>query len=88
MVGYGTNQRIRPKAAFPQPASLSDILTMTSECPELRSSRIVLRRPTRQDVQTRLLLGRHGKGYGAEAIRFALAYMFESGHAFGHCPGR
>jgi RimJ/RimL family protein N-acetyltransferase len=53
---------------------------MTGELPELRSDRIILRRPIPEDVRTRLVLGRHKdivEAYGGDfdpAAPFTLAH--------------
>ncbi|MGD9806228.1 MAG: GNAT family N-acetyltransferase [Hyphomicrobiaceae bacterium] len=54
---------------------------MTSELPELRGPRIALRRPTPQDVRTRLLLGRHKDIVEAYGGVFDPAAPFTMAHA-------
>lgn len=54
---------------------------MTMPIPELRSDRIVLRRPVPRDVETRLGLGRHKQIVEAYGGTFDPAASFERSHA-------
>lgn len=54
---------------------------MTCNLPELRSSRLVLRRPLPQDVEARLLLGQHREIIEAYGGSFDSAMSFTRTHA-------
>jgi RimJ/RimL family protein N-acetyltransferase len=54
---------------------------MTSEVPELRGARLVLRRPTFQDVDVRLALGRHREIVEAYGGTFDPTAPFTRSHA-------
>ncbi|WP_246249029.1 GNAT family N-acetyltransferase [Chelativorans alearense] len=56
-------------------------LAMTIEIPELRGARIVLRRPTPEDVETRLGLGRHKEIVEAYGGTFDRTAAFTRSHA-------